>query len=206
MNINSVIDENLPDLYKFLTLCIIEKRGIHNLYGFDKNAKIGSVEDINFIHKYIHLAKQSSKEMDFLEEFDTMSNNNLVVHITRDCQVIETGSHYITLTFKTQKKNYISSITFGSKFKQKFNAMPIGNNSITIVYLKDFIISDNEAKDKYNYSNTIIDNNIKYSRKCLYNNEISVYENIIKELPCEYMIPRKKKIQPKLKPDACVLA
>ena len=207
MNINTLINTDLPNLYKFLTLCIIEQRGIHSLVNFDKNAKVGSIEDINFIHKYIHLVKSFSKEKDFLEEFDTMVNNNLMVHITRDCQVIETGSHYVTLTFKTKKENSISSIGFRSKFKQDFDAIPVGNNKITIIYLKDLIIPNIEDKECYNYGNTVIDqNNIKYYRKYLYNNEISVYKNMISELPCEYLIPQNYILKPKLKPDACILS
>ena len=52
MSINILINSDLPNLYKFLTLCIIEQRGNHNLYGFDKNATVGDTKDINFIKQF----------------------------------------------------------------------------------------------------------------------------------------------------------
>ena len=87
---------NKPDLYKFLTLCAIEQRGVHTLCDFNKNATIGTKEDINFVNQYVKLALSSCQHdqtsIDFLNNL-IMFKNNMMVHLTRDCQIIETGNH-----------------------------------------------------------------------------------------------------------------
>ena len=49
----------------------------------------------------------------------------MTVHLTHDCQIIETETHYITLTFKTNNSININNISFRSKFKQNLIHHPL---------------------------------------------------------------------------------
>ena len=182
----------------------------------DKNAKIGTAEDIIFIHKYIELTLSSQfidkKEEKFLKELDTMVENNLMVHHTRDCQVIETGNHYVSLAFKIKKDDYIYSLIFTAKFKQDFDSQPIGSNTIIIKCLIDRIskLNDKECqkfKDHHKIVSMIgIDKDTFSYQALICSKEIDINENIITQLPCAYMISENHILKPKLQPDACVVS
>lgn len=213
-NINNIlIDPNYPDLYKYLTLCAIEQRGIHTLGDIDKNARIGSIEDINFICQYIELALKTINNIDdneknFLNDFNSNINNNLMVHLTRDCQIIETGNHYISLTFRSKKNNYVNNIKFKTRFEQKFGLPPIRNNKISISYSIDGIIYENNENNEQNSHHSYIidiDGHSYYSRKFISNRHFHIQDNLITQLSCKYMLPINHILQPKLNPDACII-
>ena len=194
------IDKIYPDLYHFLKLCIIEQRGIHTIFGLEKNPKIVRNKDIAFLNKHIEITlNQDNKEIkDFLEEFDTMTIDNLTIHLTRDCQVIETGNHYISLSFNLEKKDVIHSITFYCKFKQNYKEMPQDTNKITITYSKYLI------QYKTSFNSYTIDGK-KYSKIHISSKDYNIYDKEIQDLPCSYMIDNTVKTKPKLVPDACIL-
>jgi len=198
MALDMSIDKVYPDLYHFLKLCIIEQRGIHDICGLDKNPKLVKNKDITFLNKHIEITLNQKnldqKVKDFLEEFDNM--NNLMIHLTRDCQVIETGNHYILLSFKLEKKDVINSITFYCKFKQNYNEMPQDTDKITITYSKYFM------RDK-NPFNTYMINGKKYSKVYIFSKDYNIYDKQIQDLP--YSFDNTIKTKPKLVPDACII-
>jgi hypothetical protein len=211
-NINNVlIDPNFPNLYKYFKLCVIEQRGIHTLSDIDSNPKIGTIEDINFIHKYIELALKTinninNNEKKFLIEFDSSIHDNLMIHLTRDCQIFETGSHYVSLNFRTQINNYINNIKFNIRFKQNFGILPSDNQKINISHSIDKIINKNNDDDYSNHSHIIdINEQSYYSRNIINNRYFNINDNIIFELPSAYMLPENHTIKPKRVPDACII-
>jgi hypothetical protein len=218
ININNIlIDPNYPDLYKYLKLCAIEQRGIHTLSDIDKNAKNGTIEDINFIRKYIELALETSNiddnEKKFLTEFDSSVDDNIMVHLTRDCQIFETGSHYVSLNFRTHinnnvnncANNYINNIKFYMRFKQDVGIIPIDDKKISISHSIDKIINKNN--DNYSNHSHIIDINDEsyYSRNIINNRYFNINDSIIVGLPSAYMLPANHIIEPKILPDACII-
>ena len=221
---------SIPNLYKFLTICVVEKRGNHCLNQFDDNAKIGTMDDINFIHKYIQLAlicdSLPKETIDFLKEYEQKVANNLMVHLTRDCQVIETNRHYVTLIFKVVLIGYTLNISFRTKFSQQYNVLPVGDNTINITYWRDISADITEdisedirwditediktnsvrtGKECYDY---IVEDNqgLKYYRTNVWDKNINILEDIITKLPSDYMIPINYSMKPRLKPDACLLS
>ena len=143
MNQHISSNSGLSNLYSYLKRCVIEQRGSHTLNGIDPNAKDGTEHDIKLINKFIELELKSDniddKSKNFLENLSSNLKNNLKVHQTRDCQIIETGSHYVNLTFSSRKDNFIYNLKFSAKFKQTFGSFPIDSNKIKISYFRDFI-------------------------------------------------------------------
>lgn len=192
------IDKIYPDLYHFLKSCIIEQRGTHTIYGLDKNPKLAGNKDIAFLNKHIEITlNQDNKEIkDFLEQFDTMTIDNLMIHLTRDCQVIETGNHYISLSFNLEKNDVINSITFYCKFKQNYKEMPQDTDKITITYSKYLI------QDKTPFNSYMIEGK-KYSKIYISSKDYNIYDKQIQDLPWSF--DNTIKTTPKLLPDACIL-
>ena len=93
------MSSNYPDLYRYLYQVAIEQKGVHSLIMNDPNKVIGNKDDIKFINDYINLEFQnknkSDQEKNFLTQFKNENMNHLEVHLTRDCQIIETGNHYV---------------------------------------------------------------------------------------------------------------
>ena len=201
MALDMSIDKVYPDLYHFLKLCIIEQRGIHDISGLDKNPKLARNKDMEFLNKHIQLTLNQDKvEQEikiFLEEFDiVIIENNLMIHLTRDCQVIETGNHYILLSFNLKKNNVINSITFYCKFKQNYNEMPQDTDKITITYSKYFM------QDKNPFNTYMIDGK-NYSKIYISSKDYNIYDKQIQDLP--YSFDNTIKTKPKLVPDACII-
>ncbi len=145
----------------------------------------------------------------FLEKLSSNLKNNLKVHQTRDYQIIETGSHYVNLTFSSRKDNFIYNLKFSAKFKQTFGSFPIDSNKIKISYFRDFIF-DKKIHKKEDYTNyhyiLSISEDIQYYRTNFKSNEFDIKDEIITLLPCDYLISNKKIIEPKLTPDSCTIS
>ena len=208
-----VIDKDLPNLYKYLNICIVEQRGNHSICGIDDNPRKGSYDDINFIQAYINnfLEKCDSLLPDqdtFLRKYLALVDSNLLVHLTRDCQIFETGNHYVNLTFKVEQDNLIYSINFRGKFLQELNSQPIGTNVLYISYYMDYVVKNNDkskVQDIVIRHTIAIDDTTTYYRKSIYNANLDVYDSSILELPCEYMLPESGNLIASLTPDACII-
>ena len=212
MNQENYINPGMPNLYSYLTRCVIEQTGNHSLIGINPDAKDGTDNEIQLIHKYVELELKSEdldeKSKTFLETLSSNVKNNLKVHQTRDCQIMETGNHYVYLTFSSKKDNFIYNLTFSSKFKQKYDSPTIGFNKINIRYSKDDIFNKkiHKAKDYSHYNHTIgIDENTRYYRDTIKLKEVDIDDDIITLLPCDYLLFNEKNLEPKLKPDSCVI-
>ena len=206
-NVINIIDN---DLYKYLNIIIIEQRGIHSLIDYSNKPEKGTLNHKRFIHNFIELAmlhlnhNQASKN--FLLEFDSNVDNNLMVHITRDCQIIETGRHYASISFKIEKETVVNNLTFSCKFNQNFNELPIGDEKIFISYNIDSESSEKNSDCIYNYSHSFnIKDKILY-RSCLFNQNFDINHDIINNLKCSFLIPKNYKLKPKLSPDACLIS
>jgi hypothetical protein len=212
MNHEFSINPSTPNLYSYLTKCAIEQTGKHTLNGIDPDAKDGSDNDIKLINKFVELELSSDdldeKSKSFLEILASNVKNNLKVHQTRDCQIVETGNHYVTLTFSTKKNNFLYNLRFSTKFKQEFGLFPIGSNKITIRYFHDAIFNKkiHKTEDFSDYNYIIgIDANTKCYRKEIKSKEVDIDDNIITLLPCDYLSFNQKDLEPKLNPDACTI-
>jgi hypothetical protein len=215
MNEDIVINPDHPDLYKFLYLCVIEQRGIHTIGDIDINAREGHVDDITFLKKYVNLElttlKHKTDTINFLIGFLSYMEDNLMVGQTRDCQVIETGNHYVILSFKTKKDDHIYNICFSIKFKQSHGCQPEKSNEINVSYSRDCIINQDvekecQQKDHISRHCISIGKNTRYNRTHISKKTFNINDEIIKQLPCSYLIPQNHTIEPKLNPDACILS
>ena len=80
INGNFLNDTNLPNLYKYFILCIIEQRGTHSLCGISKDPKLSTNNDIYFIRRFIELALISTQlelinnQKQFLHTFNSIIN------------------------------------------------------------------------------------------------------------------------------------
>tara|TARA_Y100001933_G_scaffold264850_2_gene333058 strand:- start:588 stop:1382 length:795 start_codon:yes stop_codon:yes gene_type:complete len=263
MHNNITINPDLPDLYKYLTLCAIERRGINSLNEIEKKPKKGVKNDIVFVRKYselalsyfsyklninsknmlqklninimhkdIELALSDPLLMRFLKELKSVSEKNLMIHLTRDNQVMEIlnknipANHYVSLTFSINRKNYINNIIFNARFKQKYDAPPIGDKKIQISHTIDYLNKPRNYKnsifieinknnifkkkvltfpDKYQNIITIERNNQKMYRQCIHSSKVDINKDIIKNIPCNYLIPNNYVIKPKYSEDTCCL-
>ena len=222
INENFLDDTNLPNLYKYFILCIIEQRGSHSLCGISKDPKLSTNNDIYFIRRFIELALNSThlelidNQKEYLHTFNSLINNNLMIHLTRDCQIIETGNHYVTLTFKIKKDEYEYNISFSSKFKQNSNRIPIGDNKISVAFKKDLIINKNDTeyqkktdlllKNKKNNHTIVWRDDKKIYRDNIFHKYIDIKDDIITFIPCSYLIPKDHILEPKLSPDSCTIS
>lgn len=196
-----MIDQNYPDLYNFLKICVIQQLGTHSLSDIDINARKGNDDDIKLIQKLILLSdKSKSEDKKFLEELGNGSKDNLMVHIVRDCQVIETGKHYSNLIFKVDKGEKIYILKFRTKFKQDFGKLPTGDNKIEIIYE-----IDNLEKNDNCYRTIGLGGKINFYQESISNRSFNITDKIISNLPCKYLLPTNK-IEPKLKPDSCSIS
>ncbi len=214
MSKDIVINPDYPDLYKFLYLCVIEQRGIHTIGDIDRNAREGHAGDITFLKKYVNLElttlKHETETINFLIGFLSYMEDNLMVGQTRDCQVIETGNHYVRLSFKTKKDDHIYNICFSTKFKQSYGGLPEGSNEINVSYSRDCIINKDvkkecQQKDHLSRHCISIGKNTEYHRINI-RKTFNINDEILKQLPCSYLIPENYIIEPKLNPDACILS
>ena len=211
MNQEISINPGMPNLYSYLIRCAIEQKGPHTFNGIEPDAKDGTDNDINLILKYVELELKSDldeKSKKFLETISSNLENNLKVHHTRDCQIIETGSHYVNLIFSSRKDNFIYNIKFSSKFKQNFGKLPIGTDKINISYYCDNIFNKkiHKKEDYLNYTHTVnIDENTIYYRDDIKSKEVDINDDVITFLPTDYLAFNEKDLVPKLNPDACVI-
>ncbi|VVU95026.1 hypothetical protein CPAV1605_751 [seawater metagenome] len=199
------INKNYPNLYKYLYLCIIEQRGEHALVDYSKQPKDMVEDDIFLIKEFIKLfhtefCESSEIIKNFLNEFNNVSRDELETHITRDCQIIETGNHYITFSFKQTKENYINSISFNSKFKQSMGSLPEGDEKITAMLTIDY----KDTSKKTNH--VIFFDNQKYQRERIFCENINIENKMISELPAYYLLPDFHNLKPKLNPDSCLVS
>ena len=196
-----MINQNFPDLYNFLKICVIQQLGTHSLCDIDNNVREGCDQDLELIHKLISLSDKSKfEDKNFLNELGKVSKKNLMVHIVRDCQVIETGSHYSNLIFKVDRGEKIYILKFRTKFKQDFGKLPTGVNKIEIIYA-----IDNFEKNDKCYRTIGMGGNINFYQERISNKSFDITDDIISKLPCKYLLP-KNKIEPKLKPDSCSIS
>ena len=162
----TIINPNYPELYKYLILCALEKRGKHQLCDTVQDPQNANEQDINLIKKYIEISlstfKYNKEQKEFIQEIHP-TQENLEIHLSRDYQVIETGNHYVKLVFKIKKDNYINNIKFCVKFKQN-DGYPIGDNIISVEYSRDY------TSYFENCTYTIrINNDLTYYRKVIFN-------------------------------------
>lgn len=203
-------------LYQFLKVCVIEQRGNHSLVsGFDKDHKKGSLEDIEFLQQYVkkiellRLFKSDETVTKFLNEIKSVSKDQLTIHLTRDCQIFETGNHYVSLNFRIEKDLYSYNLVFTAKFKQSYGSLPDNTDSINITYIKDYRISKNSPNYSNEYTQAFhiidIDDKYCYSRHHIGSNKFNINDKIINELvlPEHLRISNNYVIKAKTIPDAC---
>ena len=117
-------DEIESQFVRYLTVCALEKRGPHSLGGMDETAKRPATpEDITFLQTYVKNAiRQRNQDPirtgPFLKSIlHNATVRNVTVHLARDYQVIETGGHYVTMTFCMRTdENRMYRIKFTAKF------------------------------------------------------------------------------------------
>ena len=199
MVIQIFLNQDLPSFYNYLIICVLEKRGKHQLTDIIKDYEVGNQNYINFLRKYIDIFiseyKHNKKETDFLKEI-YYSINNVEVHLTRDNQLIETGNHYVFLLFRLKTQKYINNIKLFSKFKEK-NNYPEGDNIITIMYYRDYTYKI----DNFNYS--ITRGGTTYYRKIIFRNDFNTKEKIINKLPGNFLFPSDYIPKPNLELESC---
>ena len=181
-NMNTTMNTNkLPDILIYFMICAIEQRGKHTLGCTTEDFRLGNENDLNFLNSYINFCFQKEfkdEEIKFINDFLEFMKSKLEVHLTRDCQIIETGHHYVRLTYISNN----NCIKFYIKFKQKFNTLP-------------------ETPDILNVQHFTIDNIYNIIVRVSFNKD----DKILYELPCSYLIENRLEINPKLTPDACII-
>tara|TARA_Y100000991_G_scaffold136974_1_gene103288 strand:+ start:358 stop:972 length:615 start_codon:yes stop_codon:yes gene_type:complete len=203
MAIKYNINSNLPSLYRYMILCILEKRGDHSISDVQQNPRLSNINDIEYLLKYIDLSFKivdyNDEIIEFLNEIkNTIRNTPFEVHLTRDYQVIETGNHYVSLSFKIKTKDYINNISFKSRFKQKIQDYPEGNNKIMVSYSRDYL--ENFQGCKYIYS---------FNKKNYYRYTLFSYDFEIKNdngmFSADYLIPDNYVCQADLSVESCIV-
>ena len=160
-------------------------------------ASSNSENDINLIHQYVKLALSSSswelsKEMrDFLTQLDSSIKDNLTIHQTRDCQIIETKNHYVVLTFRTKKNDCFYNLIFSTKFKQDYGSYPESNDIITISYCTD---SFTEVSNHTIGIQSEDGGPTRIYRKLLARKDFSSTNELISCLPASYLISDQKEL------------
>ena len=203
MTIRYNINSNLPSLYRYMVLCILEKKGDHSISDVQKTPRLSNINDTEYLLNYIDLSFKmidyNDKTIEFLDEIkNTIRNTGFEVHLTRDSQIIETGNHYVSLSFRIKKKYYINSIRFTSRFEQKIQEFPKGNNKITISYSRDYLEEFQGCKHIFSF------NNQNYYRDTFFSYNFEI-ENDNGMFSADYLIPNNYVCQPDLSIDSCII-
>ena len=204
MTIKTIINPDFPSLYRYMIICVLEKRGKHQISDIENEPRITDNNDINFLCNYINnsfnLLNYDDKTIRFLKDIKSIIKNQSKIefHLTRDYQVIETGNHYISIVFRIKRNNFIDNIKFSAKFKQKMDDYPLGDNKIYISYYRDHL------KKFKNCSHTIFKENITYYREKIFNSNLDI-ENSNKCFNADYLIPENYVCKPNLSLEACII-
>jgi len=206
-------DKNISDLYKYLTICAIEQRGDISLNGISKNPKKANNEDIQMLENFLSQVLKTNpcnRTLEFLKDVHENLNKHIFIHLTRDCQIIETKHHYVILTFKLNIYDYIYNIRFKAMFNQNINDYPIGNKKISVSYDKDSRSRSNNLEDHENDCKIRGSHIVSYGDGTYYRSNFGNFIldsncEIIKNMNSSYLIDESLKLKPKLDPDACTL-
>jgi len=223
---------------KYLERCAIEQTGVHSLCDIPSSAKRdGTNDDIHLLKTYYGYAltrNPSQEEFDFLSEFMSNIEKNLIVYQTRDCQILETGNHYVRLVFETNlnttgsgtsSTNTTHYIKFYMKFQQNISSMgtfqstssinttpipPTNDGKLNIIYKTTKISSSfnqasNTLSSEYNSHITLSNGNIQSSKTVGYN-YVDLTDDLNTKLPVDYLIPNTPIVPATMPPDACVVS
>ena len=122
-----------PDIYNYLYRCTIEQIGDHTHTGISSDPKEPTQNDINFLKQFFDKFKQTNQEHnEFIQKLD----NNYTLHQTRDCQVLETGYHFASLTYRFEFNDDCYVVEFYIQFKQTLGELPKDSSKINVTFTK----------------------------------------------------------------------
>ena len=127
---------------------------------------------------------------------------------------------------RNYKLKYLTVFVFSTENWKRSNSETSYLVSLLGIYLDDIISKKNEinikirfigdmsifnkkihkAKDYSHYNHTIgIDENTRYYRDTIKLKEVDIDDYVITLLPCDYLLFNEKNLEPKLKPDSCII-
>jgi len=141
----------MAGLAHYLKVCALEKRGKHSIGDIvsaeSDDALAASPQDVAFVKAYLrnaivrHADEEAEADLKFALAFALgLKTNTMQTHLTRDYQVIETGSHYVKLMFRTHTPHGggFNNIKFCARFRPHGDAdLLLHNDSVRISYTCD---------------------------------------------------------------------
>ena len=174
----------------YLGICALEQRGNHCISFGHQDGKPMNLSILRFTQELIRLLGSNTDnyvEEKFLNNFSLENDSELFYWcIERDCQVLETGNHYVNLCLIKKISNLNYSINLYIRFQQSYSNMSLLKANPLNITFKYFV--DNKVKSlRYNSLN------------------ISLIRQIDNILPNILNIPNNFKPQIKKNPDACII-
>lgn len=193
-------------MYKYFQVCALEKRGRHTLSDIDlQTERCASNEDVALVLSYIeHAASHLPTDVRasaFLNEMRMAADTSLMkVHLTRDYQVIETGSHYVKLLFRTAHGDYLNNLKFYSRFRMGSDGRLEKDNKVHVSYSRDYL----SAFDGCCHTITM-NPRLTYYREEIFRATINASEAAFSQMPSKYGVPCDYVPTPDTSVETCVV-
>ena len=111
---------------EYLELCVVEQKGDHTLGFESKSPTQITLEEETFLKNVLSFLVHKVD--------DSFPKEPAFVHVTRDCQVIETGNHIARYTVVDCLDRVIS---FYMTFGQDFEEFPKSRSDVSVVYYEN---------------------------------------------------------------------
>jgi hypothetical protein len=131
---------------RYMEVCALEKRGPHTLgYTHDDDTKHRAAPgDIALLKSFADMALADvrhgggdDRAASILRSAAAATTANVCVHLTRDYQVIETGNHYVKLSFCVRTPVHIDRITFTTRFSVETDYATHHLRELSVCYARD---------------------------------------------------------------------
>ena len=202
-------------LYTFLKTCALEKRGQHRLSDIDfENERDGCSDDMAFLKQFVEdMMQRESTGPDTIPFLKDVHRSLLgivcsaKVHVTRDYQVIETGSHYAKLLFRIAQNSsgYVNNIKFCVKFRMSptYDGLE-DTDTVHVVYSRDRTNGSQPNQLSHPGTHTVVVNeDLTYSREHVASSQLHVRDTVLRNTT--YLIPETYVPRPDMSVEACAI-
>lgn len=199
-------------LYNFLYRCAVEQTGQHTLNLINKHPQNSIPHDETFLKPFLSEALKDEhytsnpSALAFLQQFPS---TDFEIHLTRDCQIIETGTHYVFLTLRSKHSTPVKFISFAAKFKQSWGELPVPSELLYIRLVDEcspeYAAAHHTQQQHIRRFGTNKDGQ-RYERVEIDSRCLSIHEPILRNLPTISLAKQNNEpIQLQKIPDACLL-
>lgn len=130
---------------RYMKVCALEKRGPHTLsHTHEATKRRAAPTDVALITRFATLAMADPRHKGHAQATRLLQNvaktamvSNVHVHLTRDYQVIETGNHYVRLSFCVHTAGHTDRVTFTARFRVEYDYATHHLAALTVCYTRD---------------------------------------------------------------------